>query len=356
MKRFALFGPTAELTPVARMIMEEDLAGLDHSLGRAWRVNSLLQMTNYIDELPINLALIENKLRVVDYLLENGAYLNLAGFPAITSAVRNCDLTTIDKLLDAGADINARDSVGKNAMACLLYDERYDLIEPLAGRGLTVNDGITLRHAAWRSPHDVVALLLSLVADPNLSRPDSVFPDNPTPLNAAARRGRFDVVRLLVEHGADVAIPDALGWRPYLQALRNGDAPMMDYLRALEPAHLHDPSVKAELLRQSGAPEALIEFLAGEGRTVETKSAEVPRIGFQALADIREFCWEDLHLIDLASYVENYTADGFVAWSSAHGKLVSVDIEHAEVVELSSWEAFVSDPGRWLDEVIDPPR
>ena len=36
MERWAFFGPEDELTPITRLIMAEDIAGLDATLGREW--------------------------------------------------------------------------------------------------------------------------------------------------------------------------------------------------------------------------------------------------------------------------------------------------------------------------------
>src|SRR5262245_39106527 len=106
-KRFRYFGPDTDITPVARLIMNEDVACLEQALGRDWELNEPFQVCEHCKALAIELALVERKYSVVDYLLSKKAALNVPGAPAITSAVHTRDTRIIDKLLAAGADIRA---------------------------------------------------------------------------------------------------------------------------------------------------------------------------------------------------------------------------------------------------------
>ena len=67
-----LFGPTAELTDLAQLIMSEDIDALETKLISGFDINAEFNITKYIDETPIILALCENKLKVIQiYFFRN---------------------------------------------------------------------------------------------------------------------------------------------------------------------------------------------------------------------------------------------------------------------------------------------
>ena len=55
-RRFRYFGPDTELTPVARLIISEDVAGLERALGRGWELNEPIQVCEHCAALAIELA------------------------------------------------------------------------------------------------------------------------------------------------------------------------------------------------------------------------------------------------------------------------------------------------------------
>ncbi|GIV16927.1 MAG: hypothetical protein KatS3mg022_2362 [Armatimonadota bacterium] len=85
----------------------------------------------------------------------------------------------IKTLLAAGADVNARDGIGRSAL--FLAVERGDM--------------------------SVVKVLVEHGADVNQATDSGV-----TPLMIASRDGRLDIVQLLVDHGADPTLRDRRGF------------------------------------------------------------------------------------------------------------------------------------------------
>jgi cytochrome c len=118
-------------------------------------------------------------------------------------AARRGDLAAVERLLAAGAQVDATDGGG----ATPLY--------------LAAGEG----HAA------VVARLLAAGGDPR--RPASgPFGSTGTPIHAAVRYGHLDVVRVLLKAGVDPNLPDD-GVGPSLHtALRRGQAAIADLLRS----------------------------------------------------------------------------------------------------------------------------
>lgn len=141
-----LFGKDAKLTKIAQIIMDEDIDALEKAFLNKRNIDDNINITEYIDEPPIILALIENKLHVLKWLISNGANLNNKGKPAIVSAASNCSIETIEMLIQNGADVNAVNRVGKSAAHSALYSSRYDVISLLLSHGYDLkNDGVILR-------------------------------------------------------------------------------------------------------------------------------------------------------------------------------------------------------------------
>jgi cytochrome c len=118
-------------------------------------------------------------------------------------AARRGDLAAVERLLAAGAQVDATDGGG----ATPLY--------------LAAGEG----HAA------VVARLLAAGGDPR--RPASgPFGSTGTPIHAAVRYGHLDVVRVLLKAGVDPNLPDDGVGPPLHSALRRGQAAITELLRS----------------------------------------------------------------------------------------------------------------------------
>jgi uncharacterized protein len=351
MERWAFFGPDTELGPTARLIMAEDIAGLEATLGRDWTLDEPFNLTERdCNDLAINLAIIENKPRVIDWLIREGASLNVVNMPVITYAVRNSDIPTIQKLLDAGARIDAVNNVGSNAYSCALYSDRFDLLPFLLARGLAVDadGGLAFRQAVYGRQRDAVEFFLKAGVDPNLRTADQVFPYNPTAVQVAAGNDDFDMVRLLVDHGADVTLADDWGSRPFLAAVAHRNIAMQEYLRALEPAAWHDPARKVALLESYGVTRDLIAFLQRDDRRITVRSDHCSWLDFHHLLTVHAFDWNGEPFLALLAGQDDGCACGLIAWSKHKRRLAIIDQEHDGVTRLGSWADFVADPGRAL--------
>jgi uncharacterized protein YecT (DUF1311 family) len=134
--------------------------------------------------------------------------------PLVSDALEHPE--TLRALLGLGLDTN---EVGASGRTPLMVAARLDLVE---AAGILLADGAVLDTGA----KDAVAQTDS-TGDPMCMTGDRAAGDTPgrTALSYAAERASPEMVRLLLDHGADAARPDSAGRRPadYV-GNRNGDA------------------------------------------------------------------------------------------------------------------------------------
>jgi cytochrome c len=131
-------------------------------------------------------------------------------------AARRGDLAAVERLLSAGAPVDATDGGG----ATPLY--------------LAAGEG----HAA------VVTRLLAAGGNPR-RQALGPFGSTGTPIHTAVRHGHLDVVRLLLEGGVDPNLPDDGVGPPLHTALRRGQTAAADLLRSLGARSIQAEPVNA---------------------------------------------------------------------------------------------------------------
>ncbi len=169
---------------------------------------------------------------VADALLRAGADVTAANDYGVTPASLAClnrNAAMLERLLAAGADPNAATSLGETLLMTCTGTGAADAVAMLLDRGASVNareasyGQTALMRAAARDDPEVVRLLLEHGADIRARSTTYLLPvslGNPlddvgggavmvpqrgyTPLLFAARHGRVENVRLLLDAGADV--------------------------------------------------------------------------------------------------------------------------------------------------------
>ncbi|KAL8919594.1 MAG: hypothetical protein Q9172_004922 [Xanthocarpia lactea] len=199
-------------------------------------------------------AVIEGKDDVVKVLLEHGVDAEDNGRnEALFLAAGEGHATTVEMLLENGAEVDARDWLGSTAMDFAApggYEKTVRILLQYGARlDLRDTQGNSALH--WAVPHEAVTkLLLENGADPNAQNDRGQTPlswvarDGPiavaklllgnhgdisitdkfgcTPLHGAALRDREDMLRLLLDHGADPSARDKNGWTAlHVAALRH---------------------------------------------------------------------------------------------------------------------------------------
>ena len=125
------------------------------------------------------------------------------GTPAIVEATRADDAQGVRALIDAGADVNARQGDGASALHWASHRDNLAIARLLVDAGADPNaandlDATPLWLAAENSSASMTELLLDAGADPNLT-----LAMGETPLMIAARSGAAETVALLLAAGAN---------------------------------------------------------------------------------------------------------------------------------------------------------
>jgi bla regulator protein BlaR1 len=180
----------------------------------------------------------------IEQLLNAGANINSAidgdGSPLI-GAARNGHIAAVRLLLDRGADPNLPVPGDGSPLIMAAREGHTDVVRLLLDRGADPNlsvrgDGSPLIMAAREGHAEVVALLLDRGASI-----DQVVPDDENALIQASGSGQLAVVSLLVKRGADVnarvwveGSGESKGeWRsPMSMARKGGHSAVVDFLRS----------------------------------------------------------------------------------------------------------------------------
>jgi ankyrin repeat protein len=215
----------------------------------------------------------------VDALLKAGAKVstpNALGITPVYAAAENGDAAMLRRLLDAGASVTTTDTAGDTLLMAAVRAGNPDAVQLLLDRGAQVNaTEPQYGHTAlmWAVDRDSAPIIKQLIAkgatidaatragEKPVARPPGTgggshgvgivrsgvppqgeqqpTPGRMTALLLAARDGKLDAAKVLVEVGADVNLADPNGITPLLMALTNGQIDVAKFLleHGSDPKH-----------------------------------------------------------------------------------------------------------------------
>jgi len=145
---------------------------------------------------PLHNAILHSNVKVVEYLITHGAYVNATGAYGMTPlhfAADSFNVDIVKFLIERGADVNAKCNEGDTPLHYAAYIYSLDVVKCLVDLGADVNaknnDGETPLHSAVKNLYVDYGN-----CDPN--DPSGEFHD--------ANRANGDVLKYLIDEGADV--------------------------------------------------------------------------------------------------------------------------------------------------------
>lgn len=213
----------------------------------------------------------------VELLVQRGLDVNGLGCyygTALQAASRVCNIDIVERLLNSGADVNILQGVHGTALRAAALGGHEDLVRSLIGHGADVNlryknTGVSILHLALESRNSAtfkallaagaavntdianpqhiliaackhgdtafVELLIANSVDVNVSGTKishfySIPDKEATPLNAACAEGHLSVVRLLLDHGADIEKTNESSATPLVIAIHGENLPAIHLL------------------------------------------------------------------------------------------------------------------------------
>ncbi|KAJ0319678.1 hypothetical protein COL5a_010116 [Colletotrichum fioriniae] len=179
-------------------------------------------------ETPLLIAVKNKHSDAVDVLIRYGANVNAretskdgAAPTALWHAACNPDLSTANKLLEAGADPNAK-SNGITLLHLAATKHWLELVKLLIKRKADLDaksssNDTPLHAAVWAKDFPIVRLMLD-----NRAKVEAKGSSKATPIMAAAQTGSLPMVRLLLRHGAQWSYMTPQGTNAFIWSLSGG--------------------------------------------------------------------------------------------------------------------------------------
>ena len=233
------------------------------------------------------------------------------GLTALMFAARQGSIETADRLLAAGADVDASEpQYGFTALQTAIFNGHYELATRLADRGANVNDGslytaLETRNLATYSNRpnppdndngvtslDIIKALLTHGADPNQAytkripprqaQGDINVPPGATPLYRATRATDLAAIHTLLDKGANPNVAAEDGSTPLMVAAgfgarRGGDEEVTEKAGRADPLDaiklFVEAGAKVNVANQGGNTALHYAALTGSTRSVEFLAA-----------------------------------------------------------------------------------
>jgi len=377
----------AAITPliVAAAAGEEEMVAL------------LLAITVKVDDLhhdksamsALMAAASNGSIPIVQQILEAGAVINLRNTDGVTALMHAAVLSHVDvvnHLLNAGADLHATDNDGFDALVAAATGGSAAVSQLLLDKGLDVNvmagsGGAPLSIAAKAGAADCVKVLLEAKAlvdaraqpseafsaeianlqaqsdegmtepeiDAKRQRIDAYFEAGTTALMHAAALGHTEVVKLLVDAGADASLTDPSGQTPLIYAANSGSVRSVVLLLESKTANPNDMvgeganAMPLLVHAMASGAESISELLIQHGAKVDAVEGGVAPLLLAAQAGSTKLVSLLIDKgVDLTAKSESGVTPLMILAAAGHARGVKLLVEAAKSAEGATEEVVAA--------------
>jgi len=261
---------TGEGTPLSVAARSGHLETVKLLIERGADINA----QTYGEGTPLSVAARSGHAEVVTYLLSKGADINAdtrgEGTP-LTVAARSGHLYIVRILLENGADINAYSRGEGTPIAVAARSGHPGIVDYLLAHGAeatidTPKEGTTITTSSGSRYSRIKESLFG-------NRKNDTSGES-APISIAARSGHIDVVKMLLEKGADIYANSRGEGTPLSLAARSGHRDMVEYLLqqgADRYSHTRGEGTPLSLATRSGHLQ-LVKFFVEKGIDIESKT------------------------------------------------------------------------------------
>ncbi len=282
-----------KMTPLHHAVDTENLKVISLLISHEADVNAV----NYKKETSLHIAVFKGNADAVKLLLKHGADHTKRDMhdriPLLYACGVGKSIEAVKLLIDAGSDVNDKNSRGETIILSALYAGQKEIIDLLIDRGATLpND------------KEILQRILYVTASNNLKRPFDIAVEKSEkqdmewwkviPIHACAQGGSVEIAKALIDKGANFGQKNRYGLEPLHIASENGRTEFVEFLlsmgaeidspslmgkTALHFAQENEHSDLAALLVRKGASQAPPQFPILKGDYLgQPKPGDTPRM------------------------------------------------------------------------------
>jgi len=209
------------------------------------RMGADINAVNFKKETPLHIAAYKGNAGAVKLLLEHNADLTMREMrdriPLFLACNWGNDLETVRLLIEAGSDVNDKNSRGEIVLVSTLSYGKKEIIDLLIDRGATIPED-----------KEILRRVLYVTASNGMERPFNIAVEKSEKQNmewwtgismhACARGGSVSIARALLDKGADFRQKNRYGIEPLHIASENGRTEFVEFLLS-KGAEIDTPSL-----------------------------------------------------------------------------------------------------------------
>ncbi len=204
-----------------------------------------INAVNYKSDTPLHVAAYKGNAEATKLLLKHDADFTLREMrdriPLFLACNWGNDLETVKLLIDAGSDVNDKNSRGELVLVSTLYYGKKEIIDLLIDRGATIpEDEETLRRVLWITASNGMERPFNIAVE--LSKGQDMEWWTGISIHACARGGSVAITNALISKGANLSEKNIYGVEPLHIAAENGRIELVDFFLS-NGAEIDSPSL-----------------------------------------------------------------------------------------------------------------